>query len=175
MRPLFKGMSFTSATAKTVKTAKIAILAAALTAGSAQAHQTNPQCYVDGVQIQPVGKFAFTSKQVADFHAELMRRPPGSCPAGGGAGGVSAKSCGQVDHWHVARIMSAEYCAQLQGGAEDGGKASGPVPVAEVTAPPSYLSPEHHSRYTYKAANPGTVVLQGLCVICYTVEAPPQK
>jgi len=164
MRPLFKGMSFTATTAKTV------LFAAALTAGSAQAHQTNAQCYADGVQIRPVGKFAFSSRQVADFHADLMRRPPGSCPAG--AGGVQAKSCGQVDHWHVARIMSAEYCAQLQGAA--GAKASGPVPVAEVTAPPSYLSPEHHLQYTYKAANPNTIVLQGMCVICYTIEAPPK-
>lgn len=165
MRTLFNGLSFTATTAKTL------LLAAALTAGSAQAHQTNPQCYADGVQVRPVGKFAFSSKQVADFHAELLRRPPDSCPAG--AGGVQTKSCGQVDHWHVARIMSAEYCAQLQG-AKDGAKDSSPIPVAEVTAPPSYLSPEHHSRYTYKAANPNAIVLQGMCVICYTIEAPPK-
>lgn len=166
MRPLFKGMSLTAATAKTL------LLAAALTAGSAQAHQTNAQCYADGVQVRPVGKFAFSSKQAADFHAELLRRPPDSCPAG--AGGVQTRSCGQVDHWHVVRIMSAEYCAQLQGATKDRAKAGSPVPVAEVTAPPSYLSPDHHLRYTYKAANPSTIVLQGMCVICYTVEAPPK-
>ncbi|MEH6415748.1 hypothetical protein [Pseudomonas sp. CGJS7] len=169
MRPLFKAMSFTATTAKTL------LFAAALTVGSAQAHQSNPQCYLDGVQIKPVGRFAFTSKQVADFHAELMRRPPGSCPAGAGSGGVSTKSCGQVDHWHVARIMSAEYCAKLQEGAKDASKASGPVPVAEVTAPPSYLSPDHHLKYTYKAATPSTIVLQGMCVICYTIPAPASK
>ncbi|QCW25376.1 hypothetical protein FE772_06565 [Lysobacter enzymogenes] len=143
--------------------------AAALTAGSAFAHQTNPQCYLDGVQTQPVAEFTFTSRQVAKFHADLMRRPPGSCPAG--LGGSAAKSCGQVDHWHVARIMSDEYCAGLQGNA----RASGARPVAEVTAPLSYLKTEHHQLYTYRAADPDAVVLRGLCVICITVEAPPSK
>lgn len=157
MRQALKGLS-----------ARAVLLAAVAAAGGAQAHQTNPQCYVDGVQIRPLGRFAFTSKQAADFHAELLRRPPGSCPAS--AGGVSAKSCGQVDHWHVVTIMSSEYCAKMQGAA----RASGARAVAEVAAPPSYLSRDHHLLYTYKNANPAAVVLQGMCVICETVEAAPK-
>lgn len=150
----------------TPRTTALATLAfaAALSAGSAFAHQNNPQCYADGVQVRPVKKFAFTSRQVAAFHAELLRRPPGSCPAG--TGGAATKSCGQVDHWHVATIMSGEYCARQQGAL-----GADPRPVAEVTAPPSYLAQDHHLLYTYKAATPDTVVLEGMCVVCIAVDA----
>ncbi|WP_394538074.1 hypothetical protein PRJ39_19385 [Lysobacter enzymogenes] len=143
--------------------------AAVLTAGSAFAHQTNPQCYVDGAQVRPVAAFAFTSRQVANFHADLMRRPPGSCPAG--PGGNVAKSCGQVDHWHVATIMADEYCAGLQGAA----RAAGGRPVAEVNAPGTYFGDNHHLKYTYRADRPSDVVLSGMCVICITIQAPPSK
>ncbi|QWP76498.1 hypothetical protein J5226_23435 [Lysobacter sp. K5869] len=174
MRPLFKGMTIQTATVATL------LLAAALGAGDASAHQTNPQCYLDGVQIRPVVEFRFTSKQVADFHAALLRRPPapgGTCPAGKGAAGgmVTPRSCGQVDdHWDVATKMAAEYCAKVQTAA----RATTPVPVAEVNAPDSYRAADHHQSYTYKAATPTMLVLQGMCVICEVPAvspAPKQK
>lgn len=161
MRHMFKGPTLKRVSSATV-------LAAALTAGSALAHQTNSQCYLDGVQIRPVAKFAFTSRQAAAFHAELLRRPPDSCPAP--TSGAVTKSCGQVDHWHVVTIMAGEYCAKVQGAAKEATR-----PVAEVSAPPSYLSKDHHLLYTYKRDNPEAIVLEGLCVICETVEVPARK
>lgn len=162
MRHMFKGLTLKGVLLNAT------VLAAALTAGSAFAHQANPQCYLDGVQIRPVAKFAFSSKQAADFHADLLRRPPGSCPAS--TRGAVTKSCGQVDHYHVVTIMAGEYCAKLQGA-----KASATRPVAEISGPASYRSPEHHLLYTYKRDDPRAIVLEGMCVICETIEIPAQK
>ncbi|MGO1073027.1 hypothetical protein [Lysobacter sp. CA199] len=139
------------------------ILAAALTTGGAFAHQTNPQCDADGVQVRKIANFAFTSKQAADFHAELERRPPGSggsCPAGGGT-----KSCGQVDdHWDVVTLMSGEYCAKVD--PRPSARALRVAPVAMALGPASYLREDHHQKYTYRSAEPTDVVLWGVCVIC---------
>jgi len=125
-------------------TLKSLVLAAALVCGSANAHNTDGTCSVEGAQMVVVGSFRFTSRDLMAYAEQSQ--------AGGDV--CTPKSCGIVDdHWSVATKRSFDYCEQIAPGS-----------VALVTSPASYNDPQlHHTAYSF---GPGTPDLQGVCMMC---------
>ncbi|MBD8524279.1 hypothetical protein [Pseudomarimonas arenosa] len=122
------------------------------------AHETIPlrSCSGANTQVEVIGEFNFSRAELiaAARAVEQELGPEGLIEEGLAERGADGR-CGIVDRWNMAAYIAQQTCIANTGIA---------TAFAEITAPNSALTDDHHTRFGYSAG------MSGMCAVCLEIE-----